>query len=351
MSISQTIDLGCLQIGTGHPPLFLPDIGTFFNQDISLALSMVDQLHQSGVKIVKGEILHDANICLHESPEITYIAQDGREIKENYRSLIERKTVSLNDYRKIFSYAKEKGVGIIVSVYDFSGIEFALEIGSCALKIATSNVTHQPMIEKSAQTGLPIIIDTGDSSLEEIERAVSWARNAGATEIIVEHSPYAPPAPLSRHDLKHMVALGNILGTHYGLSDHHDGEEMLYAATALGATILETGVRPDDLDAEQDSKHALPISLVGDVIKKCANIYHALGHDYRKLDRTRPRKPSRMGIIAKADIQPNDLLNLDNLTFAFPIKEIGTEYWDLVNNKKAIKTLKAGTPLKWSDFE
>ncbi|HHJ80731.1 MAG TPA: hypothetical protein ENJ65_03765, partial [Candidatus Tenderia electrophaga] len=49
---------------TSRPPVLLPDIGTFFNQDVALALTMVKAVKAAGARYLKGEILHDAEICL-----------------------------------------------------------------------------------------------------------------------------------------------------------------------------------------------------------------------------------------------------------------------------------------------
>ena len=36
--------IGKQYIGNDFPPIFLPDIGTFFNQNIELAIEMIDQV-------------------------------------------------------------------------------------------------------------------------------------------------------------------------------------------------------------------------------------------------------------------------------------------------------------------
>ena len=78
-----------------------------------------------------------------------------------------------------------------------------------------------------------------------------------------------------------MINLGKIFNLPYGLSDHHVGNEMLYAATAMGATILEKGVSPDELHSEQDILHSLPVSQVQLIMKKCNNIKQAMGNSFK----------------------------------------------------------------------
>ncbi len=333
-------------------PFFLPDIGTFFNQDVIQAKNIVAQLFDAGVHTIKGEILHNPNICLKHDVEDVYLGLNSQKmIKENYRALIERKSVSLENYREIFTYAQSLGLKVIVSVYDFEGADFAKEVGCVGIKIATSNITHQPLIEHVAKLQLPMIIDTGGSTLEEITRAINWANDAGNHDILIEHSPPAPPEEVSLHNLNFMKTLQSISHLPVGLSDHHSGDEMLLAATALGAIILEKGVCSDNIADEQDSGHALKISHVKSVNNKINNIANALGDGIRELPRNRTKKTARMGLIAKRDIAVNESLSLENVTFAFPMEGIDVANWNDVKNFRSVSSINAGQPITWSDVQ
>lgn len=332
-------------------PIFLPDIGTFFNRDIATAKDLVTQLAASGVKTIKGEILHDANICLKTDVTETYYGHvSQKKISENYRELIERKVVSLAQYRQVFNLAKSLGLNIVLSVYDFEGADFAKELDVMAIKIASSNITHQPLIEYIASLGTPMIFDTGHSTIEEASRAISWARDAGNFDVLVEHSPPGPPNDVSLHQLAFMNTLGIACNCPTGLSDHHCGDEMLYAAVALGATIIEKGVCQNNIHDEQDAGHALPIGQVKQTLLKINNIAAGLGNGYRELPRTRAKYVSRMGLIAKQDIKPGQSLTLENTGFAFPNIGIGTEYWSECQELKVVNKITAGQVIKWSDL-
>ena len=65
----KTLNLGKIKIGEKHPPLFLPDIGTFFNKDLNLAKKLIKKLIISGAEVIKGEILHDPGIVVRFNRE------------------------------------------------------------------------------------------------------------------------------------------------------------------------------------------------------------------------------------------------------------------------------------------
>lgn len=330
--------------------LFLPDIGTFFNDNENIALRMVDQLADANIPIIKAEILNNVNICLQSDKSETYYSSAGIKINENYRSLIERKVVSLSVYERIFKQIKKRGCELVVSVYDTDGIDFAVNQGAIAIKIASSNITHQPLIEYLAKTDKTVILDTGHSTLEEISRAVNWFNDSGKSDIIIQHSPLAPPVSVDSHNLKFMQTLGRCFEIPYGLSDHHMGEEMLYAATALGASIVEKGVCPDELGDDQDRLHALNISEASIVQKKISNIARGLGSGVRKLERNRDKYRSRMGLVAKVNIAKGEKLTENNIGYAFPAIGIPVEQIEFVISKVAKEYIMAGKPLKFSHF-
>lgn len=329
-------------------PIFLPDIGTFFNQDAELAKSIVKACAEAGLETIKGEILHSSDICLNTNLNEKYLGvSSGKLITENYKALIERKVVPLNTYQEIFTYAQSLGLDVIVSVYDDVGAKFAKDIGCIAIKIASSNVTHQPLIEYVARLNLPIILDTGKSTLEEIVRAVNWAQDAGNNDILIEHSPPAPPAEVSEHNLNFMTTIAKATGLAVGLSDHHHGNEMLLAATAMGAVVLEKGVCLNHKKDEQDSFHAICVKDLKTVNDQIKMIHSALGNGQRYFPRERDKNPARMGLIAKSTINAQEHLNTENVTFAFPALGISTEYWGEVVTKVASKTIPAGTAITW----
>jgi len=335
-------------------PLFLPDIGTYFNQNITQAKLIIDGLANAGVSIVKAEILQTAEICLQAnlSGNEKYFGQQSQEfVEENYRELIERKVIPLETYREIFDHIKQRGMDLIVSVYDFEGADFAVEVGCKAIKVASSNITHQALIEYVASLKLPMIIDTGYSTIEEAARAVNWAKDIDSElDCLIEHSPKGPPNPVEQQNLNFMKTLGVAVNCPFGLSDHHGGEEMLYAATAMGAMVLEKGVCANDMGDEQDGGHAMPVGQVAEVLQKVNNIADAMGDGIRELPRNRDKYISRMGLIAKTVINKNEVLSLENVSFAFPAKGIKAEYWSEVENRMLNKAIQAGQVIAWTDI-
>lgn len=329
-----------------QPPIFLPEVGTFFNQDKFLAQELVSNLVNMGVQALKGEILHSPDMALDVEFGTAYYDKPSKQFKtENYRQLIERKVLTFDEYETIFAFPREKGLKLVFSVYDIEGADFARSIGAEALKVASSNLVHQPLIQYLAQSGIPTIIDTGKAHFYEIARAVEWFRGAGGKDLLLEHSPLAPPAPPRDQYLSMLPILQKAFNCPVGLSDHYDGNEMLLAAVPLGASILEKGVMFQSMQGEQDSAHAMTVEEVPQVLKQIEAISDATQYGMRPAPQT--THAARMGIAAKYDLQPGEELTLDKAQFAWPALGIPVEHWELVVGRKLRQKVKIGQPIEW----
>ena len=360
--MTRAFALGGFSLAPDRPPVFLAEIGGFFGQDMGLASKMIADIIAIGATVpqqpmvLKTEILHDVDVCLPGDTLETYASKDGRVRQENYRALIERKVVPLAHYEALLKQCTAAGVPFVVSVYDFKGTDFAVDVGTAALKIASANLVHVPLLRHTARAcaarGLPLILDTGRAALAEVGTAVDIARAAGCEDIVVEHSPDGHPALPQAHNLRIMQTYNQAFGLPVGISDHHVGLEMLYMSIALGATVIEKGVHvaPDDLDI--DISHTMDMRDLARVLRTVNDCWQAMG---------RPARDKRIAIegvigtsqraclVAKCDLAPGDAVSLDTIRFAWPCIGIPVQQWDTVDGWHIAAAVPAGRPLQWSD--
>jgi sialic acid synthase SpsE len=291
---------------------------------------------EAGVPLFKTEILHDPEVCLRGSGlQLTY-SHVGGKTTEEYRKLIERKTVSLGDYAILFAECRKLGVPFVASVYDFEGVDFLLAEGGVAIKIA-------------GQTGLPVIFDAGLAYVDEIGRAVRAAREEGA-EVVVNHHPGPNPTPAERQNLRVMQTWKRTFECPVGLACHYRGEEILYAAVGLGVNLIEKGVVDDNTRAEQDVVSALNLREVGAFRERLHNCWLALGSTQPVI--VEPRDLSvRKGAAAKRDMAAGEVLSKESVRFAWPPEGVGSEYWEVIEGRVLRRAVAGGEPIRWSDVE
>ena len=248
----------------------------------------------------------------------------------------------------MFTLCKTLGVPVIASVYDTEGVDFLVDVGGAAIKIARHNINNVPLIRYAARTGLPILFDAGVVYLDEVARAVRVAQDAGAQGVIVNHHPGANPAPPEAHNMRVMQTYKEALGVPVGLACHYRGDEMLYLAVGMGANLLEKGVVDDPDRVEQDLVSAMRLSEVADVVRKVNNCWKAIGQAPAR--HKEPRDLSvRKGLVAKRLIAEGEPLGLDNVRFAWPPLGISVEHWDVVATRRAARVIQRDEVIGWPD--
>jgi len=354
------LNLGPYTLSVKNPPVFLAEIGGFFGQDIGLAENMIRRVIEVGREvphqpmILKTEILHDVDICLPGGTMETYASKDGRVQRENYRHLIERKVLPLAHYAHLLAMCRSAEMPFLVSVYDLAGADFAVREGAVALKIASPNLVHVPLLRHCGGMGIPLVLDTGRATIAEVHRALEVVRQAGCADIVLEHSPDGHPALPKAHNLRILQTYLQAFGLPVGLSDHHVGLEMLYMSIALGAVVLEKGVHvaPDDLDI--DISHSMDLGHLKSVLESVHQCWQALGSTARDLNTPIEGvlgTSQRQCLVARSDLSPGQPIDLETVRFAFPRQGVGVEHWDLVQGWKLRLAVPSGQPIQWCDIE
>lgn len=350
--------IGSFLLGTDYPPLFLAEIGTFFDKDITLAKQLIRMILAASQEVpqqplmCKLEILNNPEICLDVAYFEQYQNKSGHVKKEHYRQLIERKIVPLSYYQEIFSFLNDINLPFVVSVYEPEAAEFAIECGASALKIASGNLVHIPLIRSIAGLGVPLIIDTGRSRLSEVYHAYETAIKAGCQNLIIEHSPDGHPAAPAAHNLRMLQTYHQCFNVCVGLSDHYIGNEILFMAVALGASVLEKGVFHQTDALDQDISHAMDINSLATVLDQVYKAWQAMGATIRNPDTPLTGtlgSSYRSCLVARKKLAEGDLINMDNVTFAFPCLGIPVQHWDMVVNWKISGAVDAGQPITWDD--
>ncbi|MGE0040265.1 MAG: N-acetylneuraminate synthase family protein [Vicinamibacterales bacterium] len=343
------VAIGGHLVGDGHPPLFVAEIGTFFNKDVDLAEAYLRAIAEAGAPVFKTEILHDPDVCLKDAALLHEYQHATGRTTEVYRELVERKCNPLSAYRRLFDRCTALGIPFVATVYDITGIDFLADAGAAGIKIARDNVNNVPLIRHAAGTGLPLILDAGVVYLDEIGFAVRLAQASGAGGVIVNHHPGRNPAPPEAHNLCMIESYKQSLGVPVGLACHYRGDEILYAAAALGVNLIEKGVVDDPDRAEQDLVSAASLGDVREIIRKVHNCWQSVGRS--PLRHREPRELSvRKGLVATAAIRAGEVFDGSNTGFAWPPVGVSVEHWDIVLGNQAARDLGPQDPIHWSDI-
>lgn len=339
----ETVYISNIPVGNDNKPVFVAEVGAFFNKEINKAIDFLKKAVDAGVPVFKTEILHDENVVLKSADiNVKYNHFSGSKI-EDYRKFIERKVVKLSDYEKLFKEAKKQNMPIIATVFDEIGIEFLKNNGGDAIKISRNNLNNIPLLQKSADSGLPIILDTGEILLSEISKSIELLKKKDC-KIIVNHHPGHNPSKAEDHNMNLISTYKSMFGIPIGLSCHYEGYEMIYVAIACGANLIEKGVVDDPTKEEADIISAMPFEDLTNLLKKIEDCWVSLGTGVQKKFSNRDLS-TRTGMFAKRNLKKGEKINQEVIGFAWPPNGISPEYWEIIKDWVISDDINKGDPI------
>ena len=342
--MSERVFFGDVPCGDRDPPVFVAEVGSFFNKDVDLALEYLHQVADARASVFKTEILHDPDTVLRGDLTVTYRHAGGSKV-ENYRALIERKTMPLKSYERLLDAARKLGMPVIATVFDKTGVDFLKDNGAAGIKISRNNINHLVLLRQAGESGLPVVLDTGEVYFWETARAVELLQAIGAP-IVVNHHPGANPSPASIHNMRVIGTYREAFGIPVGLACHYRGQEMLYVAVACGACLLEKGVVDDPNREDADLVSALSFGELKEAVGRVRECWDALGDGRLRVPVDR-NLDTRTGLMATTDLNAGDTLSLAVASFAWPPIGISPEHWERVEGWRLRAPVKKGYPIVW----
>jgi N-acetylneuraminate synthase len=141
------------------------------------------------------------------------------------------------EYSEIDRYCRAKGIAWMVSVWDEPSVEFMERFETPAYKVPSASLTDHALLRCVRDTGKPMIISTGMSTLPQIRKAVDVV---GADNLAIMHCTSTYPCEPEELNLKMVDTLRREFPDNpIGYSGHEVGLVPSAVAVALGACLVE----------------------------------------------------------------------------------------------------------------
>jgi N-acetylneuraminate synthase len=216
-------------------PFLIGEIGINHNGDIQIAKRLIDAVFASQWDCVKFQ---------KRTPEVTVPEAQKNVMRETpwgkmtYLEYRHRVEFGKAQFDYIDRYCREKPLDWTASVWDLQSLEFMLGYEIPFIKIPSALLTHDALVAEAARSGIPLIISTGMSTLEEIDHAVNLIMKHGEKPVIM-HTNSTYPTPLHELNLALIPFLKERYGCVVGYSGHEMDLEPTVVAVSLGAKVIE----------------------------------------------------------------------------------------------------------------
>ena len=261
--MTKTIAIGTNKIGDGQPVYVIAEIGLNHNGSVDIAKQLIDVAVEAGAQAVKFQ---------KRTPEIStpeHMKATPRETPWGTMTYLEyryRVEFEQEQYSEIDRYCKSVGVDWFASPWDEPSVDFLESMNVVAYKIASASVTDLGMLKKIKDTGKPVILSTGMSTIEQIDKAVE---TLSKDNLSLMHATSTYPLPPEEANIRMITTLKERYGVPVGYSGHETGLQISIAAVALGAVSVERHITMDRAMWGSDHGASLEpkgfVSLVRDI--------------------------------------------------------------------------------------
>lgn len=256
----------------------IAEIAQAHDGSLGILHSYIDAVASTGVDAIKFQ---------------THIAEAESSIFEPFRVKFSYVDQTRFDYWNRMSFTKDQwleiklhcdqvGVEFMSSPFSNAAVDLLEEVGVKRYKVGSGEVTNFLLLEKICNTGKPIIISSGMSSLDELDKAVEFITFKG-NELSILQCTTSYPTPYDKLGLNMIPDMKNRYPDHkIGLSEHTGEIFAGIAAVAIGAEILEFHAVFDRRMFGPDAVSSLEIDEIKQLVKGVRSLENAFKNPVNK---------------------------------------------------------------------
>ncbi len=218
----------------------IAEVGSNYDDELDIALAYVKAAKETGADVIKFQTLRRDKI----DPNCKSL-----ELPDKWHYILK-------------AAADEVGIEFMSTPFYLEAVDLLEDVGVKRYKVSSSDIIYYPLLDRIKETGKPVILSTGASSMLDIQKALEHLGD----DVTLLHcvSKYPPNAEdmnlLAIETLKHF-------GKSVGLSDHSMNYMPAYMAVALGAEIIEKHITFYSKKESPDRSFAMPFVAFKDFVK------------------------------------------------------------------------------------
>ena len=311
--------------------------------NLETALVSVRAIAEAGVDAIKIQTYTADTITLDSCKEDFIVRGGTLWDNTNLYDLYKEAYTPWEWHQAIFDEAKKCGLVCFSTPFDNTAVDFLETCGNPIMKIASFEITDVNLIRYAASKGKPMVISTGIATLEDIELAIRACHEAGNYDVTLLRCVSAYPAPLENVNLRTMLDMKERFGVKVGLSDHTMGSDVVLAAVALGAEMVEKHFILDRTIGGPDAAFSMTVEEFKAMVISIRNVEKALGVvDY-------PTDPSQIkghqfsrSLYVAEGMKAGDIITEMNVRSVRPGYGLHPKYLNEILGKKVACNLEKG---------
>ncbi len=326
--------------------LIIAEVGSVHDGSFGNAKKLIEAAANCGVDAVKFQTHISEAETLPDAPMPPYFKGEPR------FEYFNRTGFSLEQWKELKAHCDANGIVFLSSPFSEEAVDLLESVGVPQYKIPSGEVTNLPMLEKIARLKKPVILSSGMSAWDELDRAV---------EVIQKHNHYLTvlqctseyPCPYEQVGLNVMLEMAARYQVPVGLSDHTLTNYAVFAAVTLGAVVIEKHFTFSRKMYGSDAVHSLEPAEMADLVQGVRAIEAIMANPVEK-DRVEPftemKRIFEKSLVAQTDILAGEILTREMIGIKKPGTGISAARLEEFLGKKVRNKISAGTMLSDKDF-
>ncbi len=315
--MANNLTIGDQIVGPGKPCLIIAEVGQAHDGSLGTAHAFIDAIAATGADAVKFQThIAAAESTPNEPWRVKFSPQDATRF-----DYWKRMEFTEEQWKGLKQHADKCGLIFLSSPFSFEAVDLLTRVGVAAWKVPSGETGNIPMLEQMTATGLPVILSTGMSPVNEIDAAIKYILSRGAQPVVLQCTTDYPCLP-EKVGLNIIAEFRERYGCPVGLSDHSGTIYPGLAAATLGIQMLEVHIT---LSREMFGPD-VPASITTDELRRLVEgvrfIEKMTAHPVNKEDMARDLKPLRdmftKSVVAQKNLKAGSILKKEDLTLKKP---------------------------------
>ncbi len=330
-----------------NKPFFVAEISANHFGKLSVARKLIKCAKDNGADAVKLQTYTADSMTIKSNKKYFKIKGglwDGYQLWDLYNEA----HTPLEWHKKLFEYAKKIGITIFSTPFDEFAVDFLEELKCPIYKIASFEMTDQPLLKKAIKTKKPIIISTGMASLNEIEETYYYAKKCGVQDLTLLYCVSKYPSQNKDFNINNIKVLKEKFKCRVGLSDHSKDHNIVRAAIAAGAEVIEKHIALENQKKGLDIEFSIKGKEIGEFRTIMNETYELLGKNFFYRDKSEEKsKVFRRSLFAVQDIKKGEKFTKENVRRIRPSHGLEPKYFEKILNQISPLNISKGEPLPY----
>jgi N-acetylneuraminate synthase len=255
----------------------IAEAGSVHDGSFGNAQKLIELATSCGADAVKFQTHLASAETLRNAPMPQYFKGEPR------YEYFERTGFSIAQWKQLAAFAKTNNIEFLSSPFSVEAVALLEEVGIGKYKIPSGEVSNIPLLEAVAETGKPVLLSSGMSNWEELDRAVATIRRRHDRLCVMQCTSAYPCHP-ERVGLNVLAEIRDRWQVEAGYSDHTLENFACFAAVSLGATVIEKHMTFSRRMYGSDAPHSAEPSQFMELVRGVREISAILEHPVIKDD-------------------------------------------------------------------